>query len=184
MGWIAPFAPSISAWSRRAEGAAIAMKTHSCRCAPGRARRRRNSCIVVDPEAISAFHPHPTSPARGGAKGRGRDDLSSNRHPALHYWCSMIPAFAGTSLFRKPVSTPAFARACFSGSCSRLRSLVHNRDGEWPIVCLDTEALRRAAAGVNLPHPRVGALDVAAKSAAIEQRIRAPILLQLARYGL
>ena len=30
---------------------------------------------------------------------------------------SMIPACAGTSLFRKPVSTPAFARACFSGSC-------------------------------------------------------------------
>jgi len=27
----------------------------------------------------------------------------------------MIPAFAGTSLVRKPVPTLAFARACFSG---------------------------------------------------------------------
>src|SRR6516165_3013683 len=49
-----------------------------------------------------------------------RDDLSSNRHPDLHYWWSMIPACAGTSLFRKPESTLAFARACFSGSCSSL----------------------------------------------------------------
>src|ERR1700739_2679745 len=34
-----------------------------------------------------------------------RDDSSSNRHPALRYWWSMIPASAGTGLFRKPVST-------------------------------------------------------------------------------
>src|SRR6516165_4901130 len=40
-----------------------------------------------------------------GTCAGARDDLSSNRHPALHYWWSMIPAFAGTSLFRKPVST-------------------------------------------------------------------------------
>jgi len=35
--------------------------------------------------------------ARAGASRRcrwiERDDLSSNRHPALHYWWSMIPAF-------------------------------------------------------------------------------------------
>ena len=33
------------------------------------------------------------------------DDESKISHPALHYWWSMIPEFAGTSLFRKPVST-------------------------------------------------------------------------------
>src|SRR5215469_16222950 len=37
--------------------------------------------------------------------GLDRNDLSSNRHPALHYWWSMTPAFAGAGLFRKPVST-------------------------------------------------------------------------------
>src|ERR1700741_5187543 len=63
-----------------------------------------------------------------------RDDFSSLRHPALRYCWSMIPALkgvyarlrglcAGTGLFRKPVSTPAFARACFSGSCSRVLSV-------------------------------------------------------------
>jgi hypothetical protein len=34
-----------------------------------------------------------------------RDDFSTNRHPALPYWWSVIPACAGTGLFRKPVST-------------------------------------------------------------------------------
>src|SRR6516162_10383202 len=34
-----------------------------------------------------------------------RDDFSSSRHPALHYWWSMTPACAGAGLFRKPVST-------------------------------------------------------------------------------
>src|SRR6516164_6391213 len=54
-----------------------------------------------------------------------RGDLSTIRRPALQHrwsmipdWWRMIPAFAGTSLFRKSASTLAFARACFSGSCS------------------------------------------------------------------
>src|SRR5215831_17133133 len=36
--------------------------------------------------------------------------FSSSRHPALAYWWSMTPAFAGAGLFRKPVPTPAPGR--------------------------------------------------------------------------
>jgi hypothetical protein len=37
---------------------------------------------------------------------------------------------------------------------------------------------------VNVQHFQVGGLDMAAKSAAVEQPMRVPILLQLARDGL
>jgi hypothetical protein len=37
-----------------------------------------------------------------------QDDFSSNRHPALLYCWSMIPAYAGTGLFPKTGIRPRF----------------------------------------------------------------------------
>jgi hypothetical protein len=59
---------------------------------------------------LFAFHNQPLARALRVPSGRivdilERDDLSSNRRPSLNYWWSMIPAFAGAGLFRKPVST-------------------------------------------------------------------------------
>src|SRR6516164_9616623 len=68
--------------------------------------------------------------------------------PAPHHWWSMIPTCAGTSLFRKPVSTLAFARACFSGSCSSAPSAHHQ-----------ARVLALAFGQAPRPHPVVGALE-------------------------